>query len=413
MTSGADELRGVTVRPRVDLGTVLSIGAGGIALAYPVYLLLMFKSHAWIVEANGLPGISDFLVFWLAGHMALKGAAASAYVPQLLHAAQESAVGHGFTGYLPWRYAPLFFFVAAPLALLPFVPAFVLWVAATLILFAFVTCRIAKSPVGVLLACATPAVFINGLSGQNGPMTAALIGAALLTLEDNPVTSGILISLISYKPQFGIVFPLLLIAGGYWRALTAATIATLCTVALGSAVFGPGSILAFLHFLPITSNELLIHGANGFNNLETVYGLIRWLGFANGTAWAVHAAVAAIAAVVLAWLWRSDISYPLKASAAAVAALIVTPHLYAYDLAVLSVSYAFLYRERAFDTIELAAIAISYVLIGAFLFFPTPICLLAIAIVVAIIARRCCGALSRGTVSASWAAFAAGPNSHA
>lgn len=388
MTTEAEELRGTTPNARLDAATLLGICAGALALTYPIYLALMFRAHDWITGPTGLPDVSDFLVFWLSGHLALKGAAASAYVPQLLHAAEASAAGHAFAGHLPWRYAPLFLFVAAPLALLPYVSAFLLWVAGTLALFASIVSRIARSPAGLLLACATPAVFINGISGQNGPLTAALIGLVLLNLEERPVASGIFLALLSYKPQFGILFPLLLIAGGYWRALIAATIATLATVAVSCAVFGVESFRAFLHFLPITSNELLIHGANGFNNLETAYGLMRWLGFGNGAAWTVHAAVVAVAAAALIWLWRSDRAYSLKAAAAAIGTLVVTPHLYPYDLAVLSVVFAFLYRERAFDAVELAAIAVSYLFIGAFLFIPTPICLIATAIAVVLVVRR-------------------------
>jgi hypothetical protein len=388
MTSGAGELDGAAVAPRIDFATFACIVAGGLALAYPSYLFLMFRSGSWILEANGRPSVTDFLVFWLAGHLALKGAAASAYVPQLLHAAEASAAGHGFASQLPWRYAPLFFFVTAPLALLPYVSAFLLWVAGTLLLLGTVVSRIARSPVGLVLACASPAMFINGIGGQNGPLTAALIGASLLSLEEYPVASGMFAALLSYKPQFGILFPLIFIAGGYWRALIAAVLATLATVVASCAAFGVGSITAFLHFLPITSNELLIHGANGFNKLETAYGLMRWLEFANGVAWTVQAAAVAVTVVALIWLWRSDIPYAVKAAAAAVATLVATPHLYAYDFAVLSVAFAFLYRERAFDLIEVTAIAAAFLFIGAFLFFPTPICLLATVITVALVVRR-------------------------
>jgi hypothetical protein len=68
--------------------------------------------------------------------------------------------------------------------------------------------------------------------------------------------------------------------------------------------------------------------------------------------------------------------------------LLVTPHLYAYDFAVLMVAFAFLYRERAFDGVETLGIVVANYCIGAFLFFPTPIGLLAIAIAVGLIARR-------------------------
>jgi hypothetical protein len=350
--------------------------------------MLMFRSHDWIMASNGKPGVTDFLVFWLAGLAALKGAAAAAYDPQLHHAAEVAAVGHAFAGQLPWRYAPIFLFAVAPLALLPYLAAFLVWVGTTAAAFSLAISRIAGTRVALVLACATPAIFINAICGQNGPVTAVLIGGALLCLEKRPVLSGIFLALLTYKPQFGILFPLVLIAGGYWRALVAAVIATAAGTIASWAVFGAGTLYAFLHFLPITSNALLVHGANGFNKLQTVYGLVRWLGYGNVAAWAAQGTLIAVIAATLVWLWRRDVPFALKAAAFAAATLLATPHLYAYDFAVLIVSFAFLYRQRAFDMLEIVGIALANLCVGAFLFFPTPIGLVAMVIAIALIARR-------------------------
>ena len=67
--------------PSLDIRTLSSALAGGLALAYPAYLVLMFRSHDWIIAAHGRPAVTDFLVFWLAGKAALHGAAAAAYDP--------------------------------------------------------------------------------------------------------------------------------------------------------------------------------------------------------------------------------------------------------------------------------------------------------------------------------------------
>jgi hypothetical protein len=90
----------------------------------------------------------------------------------------------------------------------------------------------------------------------------------------------------------------------------------------------------------------------------------------------------------LLWLHDRYLSDARHTSAPPVAVLLATPHLYAYDFAVLMVSFAFLYRQRAFDNVEMIGIAAANVFIGAFLFFPTPIELVAIAIAVALIVRR-------------------------
>ena len=57
--------------------------------------------------------------------------------------------------------------------------------------------------VGYLLAAAFPAVLPNFIVGQNGFLTASLIGGALVLLEGNPIASGILLGLLTYKPHLG------------------------------------------------------------------------------------------------------------------------------------------------------------------------------------------------------------------
>jgi len=379
---------GITPPIRLDaraLGTAL---AASFALVYPAVLWQMFHAGNWIFGPGGRPSVTDFMVFWLAGHSALKGVAAAAYVPQLHHAAEVAMSGHAFAGQLPWRNSPLFFFVAAPLALLPYVAAFILWVAGSLAIYTLVIWRIARAPLALVLACATPAVFLNAICGQNGALSAALMGAALLSLERRPVISGILIGLISYKPQFGILIPLALAAGRHWRTFIAAGVTCVAGVAASALLFGTDSWRAFLHYLPITSDEILVHGINGFNKLQTMYGFVRWLGIGNDIAWVMQTGIACIAGAALFWLWRRDIPLALKAAALPVATLLVTPHLFMYDFPLLAVSFAFLYRQRGFDGVEFWAIGLANLCIGAFLFMPTPIGLAALFISSALIIRR-------------------------
>ena len=54
----------------------------------------------------------------------------------------------------------------------------------------------------------------NGLVGQNGFLTAALIDGTLYLMPVRPILAGICLGLLSYKPQYGLLFPLVLIAAG-------------------------------------------------------------------------------------------------------------------------------------------------------------------------------------------------------
>jgi arabinofuranan 3-O-arabinosyltransferase len=380
----------------LDIRAVASMVGGGLALAYPVYLGLMFRTHDWILNAQGTrPGVTDFLEVWVAGRSALKGDAAAAYDPKLHHLAQVAVAGHEFHHYLWWHYPPLFLFVAAGLAMIPYTAAFIGWLSGTLALYGAAIAAIARSRSAGLLACATPAVFINAIGGQSGPLNAALIGAALLFVEERPIVSGIFLGLLTYKPQFGILFPLVLAATGRWRAFASASIAAVAGIAASWMVFGGASFAAFLHFMPLASHSILVRGDNGWYNLQSVYGLMRWLGFTNEAGWIVQAVCLTLAAATMILVWRRDLPFPLKAAALATASLLATPYLYIYDFTILIVAFAFLHRHRPFDLGELAGIVAVNICIGIFLFRPSPIGLVAAAITAILVARRLAHAAAR------------------
>jgi len=173
-----------------------------------------------LTDPNGKPIGTDFSSFYAAGSMALEGHAANAY-DMAAHYARQQQIFGASTPYYAWFYPPFLLFIAAPLALLPYPAALMIWQVATL---AFYVCvigailqpiRQSRPDLGylwVLLALAFPAVFINLGHGQNGLLTAALLGAALLMLTRQPLLSGTLFGLLAYKPQFALVIPIALLA---------------------------------------------------------------------------------------------------------------------------------------------------------------------------------------------------------
>ena len=362
--------------------------AAGCSAGYVAYLIMTFARHGWIVDAGGNPIATDFIALWTAGRSALQGEAASSYEPHLRHAAQVAAIGHNFKGYFDWAYPPPFFFVVAALARLPYTVAFLGWIGLTFASYGAAMAAIAKSPTALVLAFAAPWTLANILVGQNGLLTAALIGIVLLNLERRPLLSAAALACLAYKPQFGLLFPLALAAGGYWRAFGWTCVAVLVALALSGAVFGFDTFGAFLNELPKSTRTLLAEGGTGWNKLQSVYGIMRWLGSADWLAWTLHALVAIVSAAAIVKLWRSDADFSLKAAGLCAGALFVTPYVFAYDFATLGIGYAFLYRVRRFDSAE-------YLLIGAAVLFylasalvAAPLAPFAVAGLVVMIVRR-------------------------
>jgi hypothetical protein len=195
-----------------------------------------------------------------------------------------------------------------------------------------------------MLACAFPGALFNFVTGQNGFVSAALLGGGLASLEQRPHLAGILIGLLSYKPQFGVLFPLVLLASGQWRVFLSAALTVTLMVGLSWWAFGAQTWHAFFQWLPMTSELVLGGGLANFRKLQTVFGTVRALGYGEDFAWALQIAAALACAIAVTWLWRQRLPYEIKAAALATAAMIVTPYLYLYDLVVLTVPIAFLIR---------------------------------------------------------------------
>ena len=166
----------------------------------------------------------------------------------------------------------------------------------------------------LLLALAFPAVFINLGQAHNGFLTAALIGAALVMLDERPILAGILIGCLAYKPQFGLLIPLVLIASGRWRVFAAAA-ATVALLALAvTFAFGIDVWSAFLASTKFTRTVVLEQGGTGWYKIQSVFSWVRMWGGGLALAYALQGAVMLAVAAALAWLWRSPAAYPLKAA---------------------------------------------------------------------------------------------------
>jgi arabinofuranan 3-O-arabinosyltransferase len=362
-----------------------------LCVAQVAFIVAALVQGNWLFDTDGRLIATDFVNVWAGGRQALAGHPAAAYDVAVHKAAEDAALGHGFEGEYPWIYPPTFLFVAALLALLPYVPAYAVWVLATLPAYVAAVRAIVGHRVGFLFACAYPGILSNLMVGQNGFLTAALLGGFLVTTQRRPLLAGCLLGLLSFKPHLGILLPLALIAGSCWRVIAAAAVTVALLLAASTVVFGWGTWEAFFHALPLASQATLTDGRGDFAKLQSVFTATRWLGGSEGLAWAVQGCLIGVLAIVLWAMWRSKVSFDMKAAALAIGALLATPYLFLYDLVVLAVPMAFLIRaggQRGFLTGEWPGLGIACLLIFIFPFVKAPVGLAAIAVVGALIVRR-------------------------
>jgi hypothetical protein len=294
------------------------------------------------VDPSGIPLGSDFITFWGASHLALTGDALAAYDPRLILQAERAAIPWAdFKAILSWQYPPTFLLLVLPLALLPYFASLLLFLGSTFAALALALRRILPQRPVLLPLLAFPGVFVNAGAGQNGFLTAALIAGALALLDTRPLLAGLLIGVLSIKPQLGLLLPLALVCGRYWRVLIYSALAAAAFLALSLAVLGPATLQAFAARLPVTA-QWLAQGNLPLRMMPTFYALARLLGAPVVAAEIVHAAVALFAAGAVAWVWLRCTDRSLRAASLVAGTLLVSPYLYDYDLVWLAPALAWI-----------------------------------------------------------------------
>ena len=323
------------------------------------------------MDANGHPLAADFLSFWSAGHLALGGHAAQAYDWSIMHALQgriDASRDRAAFSAGPIRRS--FFAVAMFLALLPFGMAFLgLGRRHRLALYAAAIARIARDRRAALLALAAPAS--SGLRRGGAEWFSHRRPdrpCVLLQLEARPLLAGSAAGASHLQAAFRIA----LSRGVALRRLldapsSAAAIATLAILFV-SWLAAPDSLAAFAAHLGGMSNDFLSQGHAGFYKLQSLYGLLRMLGVADGASFTAQGAVAR-------WRWqgsspgcgetrrmsRSEVRWALRRHACW-----RRPISFLYDFPVLSIAIAFLWRARPFDRIETILLLLSQLAIAGF-----------------------------------------------
>ncbi len=317
-------------------------------LAYAAAIGWLFATAHGLADYQGRPLGSDFSDIYAAGLSALHGDPSSPFDPARQFAHEQALFGNT-TPFYGWHYPPFFLLVAAPLAALPYIPALVAWQLAGLAAYlAAIFALLRSGPAAGLLrrrdwllaALAFPAVFVNLTHGQNGLLTAALLSGALLFLDRRPLLAGLLFGLMAYKPQFGLMIPVALIAEGRWRTIASGVLAILLLALITTSAFGLQVWPAFLHSLSFTRMAVLEDGGAGFFKIQSAFALVRLWNGPVVLAYAVQALLTVFVGALLFFFWRSAASYERKGAALCIATLLATPYCFDYDMMALAPAIA-------------------------------------------------------------------------
>ncbi|WP_296225389.1 glycosyltransferase family 87 protein [Ralstonia sp. UBA689] len=316
---------------------------------YSIVALVCYAAYfgIWCVRADVLkvdgvfPLGGDFVVFWSAAQLTLQGTPLGVYDFATLHALEVATVPLIATNHaiLPWFYPPTFLLFVLPFGLLPYWLAVPVFFGVSAGAFLSVVRRIVPWREAWLPCVAFPGIAVVLATGQNALLLAACAGLALTKLQSRPVVAGMLLALLTLKPQLALMVPVALVCARAWKTLAAMALTTLGLTAVALGAFGVQSFTAFLHNAGF-ARSVVESGAVILARMPTVFALVKMLHGGVVPAYVLHLAVAVVAAGVVVYAWRRPCAFALQASALIVATLLASAYLYDYDLAFLGLAIA-------------------------------------------------------------------------
>jgi len=310
---------------KICLTAVASCGAINLAIA------------AWAVLAH--PALNtDFMAFWSFPRFAAAENVMGIYNAGLLQGFQEQ-IYPGFRSFYPFLYPPTWLVATFWLHFCGFAVAQAIWTAAGMAALAASGWWFFPRPwrlIGIVAMLASPASLLNGMTGETGYFSTALLLAGFAALPARKALAGLAFGLLTLKPQLGLLVPIFLVARGEWRVILIAGAVAAGLVALSCVMYPPALWREWAHTLPAYQAAYFAAAAQlNLNIIVTVTANLVTLGAAPGSAWAAQAVSFVATAIGVVWAARAA-PYPLAAALLWTGIFLAAPHAYAYDSIILS-----------------------------------------------------------------------------
>ena len=219
------------------LRALLILGGALFALTILTYLCTTNWTSAFPRDRTTLVVGRDFLNLWMYGRAVFETDPARFYDVVTYNAELAKLLGPGYLGQ-NWPNPPTALVIMAPFGLFDYFPALAAWFAASLLAFYLAGRREVSDLSVLLIVLISPAALLCVISGQSSLLTTAALLTIFATLDRRPLLAGVLIGLLTVKPQLVILFPFALVASGRWRVFFASAFTALALVGASIAIGG-------------------------------------------------------------------------------------------------------------------------------------------------------------------------------
>jgi hypothetical protein len=299
------------------------------------------------LDALGQTAIGrDFLNTWMGGRSALADGPAAWFDAPVYNKFLREFMGVPYVHDYFWSYPPHILLFIWPFGLLPYFLAFLLWTLLGLATFLLAAASGGVERKHLLFVAVAPAVAINVFIGQNGFFTAALLIGGLCNLDRRPLLAGVLFGILSLKPQLGVLLPLVLAMQGRWRTIASAASTVIVLLSATTLLYGVDIWIGYVNKVLPQQYYLQEHQSGLlFRMVPSMFYGGRVMGLPLGLAWALQAAVSAVALAAVIWTFWRRRDCVLSTALLIAAIFLISPYSLSYDMVVLGWVVA-LVRQR-------------------------------------------------------------------
>lgn len=317
----------------------------------------------------------DFLSFYTGAKLVLEGKGASLYDFEL-QTATEKALAPDAPEVPPFIRPPFYALLLAPLALLPLKAAFVTWVGLQIVgLLGFWVWAYRRFGPDSLVYCAFFMPTARGIMhGQDCvTMLLLMLGATLAFERRKDGLTGALVGLTLIKFHLLLLLPVVMLTRKRWKMLAGYSAVAAIEVAVSLAMVGLGGVRQYFDLITRRDLDALNPSPDMMVNIHSIAAN---LGI--DAVWFKPMLFAAVLIVVLTanrnWFW-----------AAALGSLLLPPHTYVYDLAILLIPGLILVFTEAERQVRVAAAVAMAPIPYLFTFFERPLAVIPSLAVVALL----------------------------
>ena len=297
------------------------------------YVLTASWNHPIPRDGTTLVVGRDFLNFWMYGRAAATANPSQFYDALIYNRELTALLGAGYPGQ-NWSYPPSVMILAAPFGQLSYLTALLCWTVLGVVIFLWVARRHLTDPRLLVALVLSPAAMLCIIAGQNSLITVAMMVGIFACLDRRPILAGVLIGLLTLKPQIGLLFPIMLAASGRWRVFFVAAATSIAIAGLTAALFGSQAWVDFVVKSIPTQNLALADAARIATPFyPTIFMNLRGIDLSYSLAMAVQACFSLLAAGAVFWAYRfRRAADPLVLMALFFACSIsASPYLLSYD----------------------------------------------------------------------------------